>query len=154
METLMQVDLSDVHRTMNLYLDRINYPHLDNDAKKIAIETGLRKYLIRKIRESHSYVPVDDSMNVNQLIGIVSFISGVNKDDNISALIHYILFIMSNEQQFIINWNITDDETTEPQVLTNSNIVVTYTTKTFPESTAVNILYNYFLHDFKVKRTR
>ena len=153
METLMQVELSDVHRTMNLYLDRINYPHLDNDAKKIAIETGLRLYLIRKIRENNSYIPVDSSMNVNQLIGIASFLSGVNQNDNISSLIYYLLFIMSNEQQFIINWETTDEDV-EPKMVDNDNVCIKYVTKTFPESTAVNTLYNYYLNDFKNKRTR
>ena len=157
MDKLLQIDLSDIKPLMDLYLNRVHYPHLDKNTNKQVVEIGFKKYITKKINEANSLLIVDDSIELYQLIEDISFLSGINNDRNISYLIDYLLFLMSNEQQYPIKWNIVDndDYAVQPNIIQHYDIITSIETSAFPNSSSIfNCLFNYYINEFNENRTR
>ncbi len=157
MDKLLQIDLSDVKTVMDLYLNRIHYPHLDKNTNKQVVEIGFKKYITKKINEVNSLLIVDDTVELYKLIEDISILSGINNDRNISYLIEYLLFLMSNEQQYPIKWNIVDndDYAVQPNIIQHYDIITSIETSAYPNSSSIfNCLFNYYINEFNEKRTR
>ena len=157
MDELLQIDLNDITKVMNLYLDRVNYPHLDNNTKKEVIEIGIKKYISNKIKEKNNYLFFDQDINLYQLVEALSFLSGINNDNNIANLIEFLLYIMSNEQQFAIKWYRTNNEkfTAKPNIVVQHNLITHIETSEYPNTASVfNYLFNYYINQFNENRTR
>ncbi len=157
MDKLLQIDLSDVKTVMDLYLNRIHYPHLDKNTNKQVVEIGLKNYIINKINETNGMLTVDDSMELNQLINDISFLSGINNDRNIAYLIDYLLLLMSNEQQYPIKWNKIDNDNyvLQPNIIRPYDVITNIETSDYPNSSAIfNYLFNYYINQFNENRTR
>ena len=157
MDKLLQIDLSDVKTVMDLYLNRIHYPHLDKNTNKQVVEIGLKQYIINKINEADSLLIVDDTIEIYQLVEDISLLSGINNDRNISYLIEYLLLIMSNEQQYPIKWNKVDNDNyvVQPNIIRPYDVITNIETSEFPNSASIfNCLYNYYINEFNENRTR
>ena len=157
MDKLLQIDLSDVKTVMDLYLNRIHYPHLDKNTNKQVVEIGLKQYIINKINEADSLLVVDDTIELNKLVQDISFLSGINNDRNISYLINYLLLLMSNEQQYPIKWTKVenDDYVEQANIIRPYDVITNIETSTYPNSSAIfNYLFNYYVNQFNENRTR
>ncbi len=157
MDKLLQIDLSDIKPLMDLYLSRVHYPHLDKNTNKQVVEIGFKKYITKKINEVNSLLIVDDTVELYKLIEDISILSGINNDRNISYLIEYLLFLMSNEQQYPIKWNIVDndDYAVQPNIIQHYDIITSIETSAYPNSSSIfNCLFNYYINEFNEKRTR
>ncbi len=157
MEAISQLQFNDIYNTIDLNLYTSNYKYLDNNQKKEVIEQEFKKYLISKIREANSNIIVDESMEVYQLIEIISMLLGINKDSNFMHLINYLLITMSNEQQFVITWEQNQQEKTltQPEIVIQNNIITRIiTNKESNVSSIFNYLNNYYLTEFNKERTR
>ena len=157
MDKLLQIDLSDVKAVMDLYLNRIHYPHLDKNTNKQVVEIGLKQYIINKINEADSLLVVDDSIELYQLIDDISFLSGINNDRNISYLINYLLLLMSNEQQYPIKWDKVDNDNyaVQPNIIQHYDVITNIETSSYPNSSSIfNCLFNYYINQFNENRTR
>lgn len=157
MNEILQIDLSDVKIIMDLYLSKVHYPHLDKNTNKQVVEIGLKNYIINKINEANSLLIVDDSIELYRLIEDISFLSGINNDKNISHLINFILYLMSNEQQYPIKWNKVenDDYAIQPNIIQHYDIITSIETSAYPNSSSIfNCLFNYYINEFNEKRTR
>ena len=157
MDKLLQIDLSDVKTVMDLYLNRIHYPHLDKNTNKQVVEIGLKQYIINKINEADSLLVVDETIELNKLVQDISFLSGINNDRNISYLINYLLLLMSNEQQYPIKWTKVenDDYVEQANIIRPYDVITNIETSTYPNSSAIfNYLFNYYVNQFNENRTR
>ncbi len=157
MDKLLQIDLSDVKTVMDLYLNRIHYPHLDKNTNKQVVEIGLKNYIINKINEANSLLRVNDTIELYQLVEDLSILSGINNDRNISYLIEYLLFIMSNEQQYPIKWTKVENDNyvAQPNIIRPYDVITNIETSEFPNSASIfNYLFNYYINQFNENRTR
>lgn len=155
MGELLQIDLSDVTTVMNLYFERINYGHLDNDTKKEAVEVGLKKYLSNKIKKLD--IMIDDSVDLYKLVESISFCSGIDNDKNITYLINFLLLTLSDVQKFPIDWKFKDTEKyiAKPNIVVQNGIITHIETSEYPIYTSIfNNLYNYYINEFNKQRTR
>ena len=157
MNEILQIDLSDVKIIMDLYLSKVHYPHLDKNTNKQVVEIGLKQYIINKINEADSLLVVDDTMEIYQLVEDISLLSGINNDKNISYLINYITYLMSNEQQYPIKWNKVDNDNyvVQPNIIRSYNVITIIETSSYPNSSSIfNCLFNYYIYQFNENRTR
>ena len=157
MDKLLQIDLSDVKAVMDLYLNRIHYPHLDKNTNKQVVEIGFKQYIINKINEADSLLILDDTIELYQLVEDISFLSGINNDRNISYLINYLLLLMSNEQQYPIKWDKVENDNyvVQPNIIQHYDVITSIETNAYPNSSAIfNYLFNYYINQFNEKRTR
>ena len=157
MDKLLQIDLSDIKTVMDLYLNKVHYPHLDKNTNKQVVEIGFKKYITKKINEVNSLLIVDDTVELYKLIEDISILSGINNDRNISYLIEYLLFLMSNEQQYPIKWNKVknDNYVVQPNIIQPHDVITCIETSEFSNSASIfNCLYNYYVNQFNENRTR
>ena len=157
MDKLLQIDLSDIKPLMDLYLSRVHYPHLDKNTNKQVVEIGFKKYITKKINEVNSLLIVDDTVELYKLIEDISILSGINNDRNISYLIEYLLFLMSNEQQYPIKWNKVknDNYAVQPNIIQPHDVITCIETSEFSNSASIfNCLYDYYINQFNENRTR
>ena len=78
MNEITLISLKDIYQKMDLYLESTNYKFLNNDEKRRIVETGLKKYIIFKIREANDSLIIDESIELYHLLEILSFILNIN----------------------------------------------------------------------------
>ena len=151
------LSLKDIYQSMNIFLENNNYAHSDSYTKKQTLEIGLKKYLIKKIIENNDTIIIDESMEIYQLLDILSLLSGLKKEENMYHLINYLLITMSNEQRFVIKWDIQDNSRyiNQPNLIYNDYLLTKIiTSKSCNLSSVFNFLNNYYVNDFNNQRVR
>lgn len=148
-------NLNDIYKEINLFLDKNKYRYYDEENKKRLVELGYKKYLVDKITSINSSILVDETLNIYELVELLSLL--VNSEDKhyLSSLIHYLTLTMSNEQKFPIIWEETDNEfyITKPKIVKKDNIINKIVTdKTANYQVIFNSLNNYYLKDFKKEK--
>ena len=157
MNEITLISLKDIYSKMDLYLNTTNYKYLNNNEKRNIVETGLKKYVISKIREANDSLIVDESIELYRLVEILSFLLNVNNNEEISNLTNYLLIVMSNEQQFCIKWEEEENDkyTNQPIIDINNNLITKITSsKQDNPITLFNYLNNYYLTSFNKPYTR
>ena len=100
---------------------------------------------------------VDNSIELNQLINDISFLSGINNDRNIAYLIDFILYIMSNDQKYPIKWTKVENDNyvEQPNIIHPYDVITNIETSDYPNSASIfNYLFNYYINQFNENRTR
>ena len=157
MNEITLISLKDIYSKMDLYLNTTNYKYLNTNEKRNIVETGLKKYVISKIREANDSLIVDESIELYRLVEILSFLLNVNNNEEISNLTNYLLIVMSNEQQFCIKWEEEENDkyTNQPIIDINNNLITKITSsKQDNPITLFNYLNNYYLTSFNKTYTR
>ncbi len=156
MEEITQITLNDIYKEIDQYLNSINYSYLNQELRKEAIETGLKKYTVYKIKEANDSLMVNESMELYRLVEILSFLLNNNKEE-LSHLINFIIIAMSNDQRFAINWyeEEIDEYVNQPIIQYSNNVITKITTnKNGNLTTLFNYLNNYYVNEFNKNKTR
>ena len=72
-------NLNDIYKKINLFLDQNKYRYYDEENKKKLVELGIKKYLVDKISSINSSILVDETLNIYELVELLSLL--VNSED-------------------------------------------------------------------------
>lgn len=114
MLTLNQIQMNDVHYSVDSYIVNNGFNRSSNETKKELIESGMKKYMIEKIgelsgRKYTTNINQDEVLLHDLAQTLEEMIPEERHDDTISQLTHYLLGITGFMQGYYITWYVEDD---------------------------------------------
>ena len=157
MEARLNLNLSDIYRRMNAFLDRNNYYFFEGNDKKEMLQLGIKNYLLAKINETNRRLIIEDDLPLYKILEIITQLDSNSRNESLGHLINFLLIMMSNDQRYPIKWIKTDNEryTAQPKIVFANDVILNI--ETFEQANLLSVfnsLNDYYLNSFDNKRTR
>ena len=117
------IDFQDIYYKLGEELLEQNFWQVSSDDKKRLIDQTLKQYFILKINEiaGKNLLPIDLDYNVNDLFELLITTIPAGQQANIQHIIHYILNVAGNMQNYSITWWEEEDVTLISQPFASFN---------------------------------